>query len=103
MTRKAWDHGGRTRDQRGYGRQHRKLRAELLEREPLCRHCRAKGRVAVATVADHILSIAKGGAIHDINNLQPLCDECHRIKSLTEQGKTPKRRIVIGLDGWPVE
>lgn len=103
MTRTAWDHGGKTRHQRGYGRQHVKLRAELLAREPLCRHCRAKGKAVVATIADHVVSLAKGGAVHDIDNLQPLCLDCHNDKTLREQGKTPRRRQTIGEDGWPIE
>ena len=97
--RKAWDHGGKSRHKRGYGRQHVKLRAELLAREPLCRHCKAKGRVTVATIADHITPIAEGGAVHDIANMQPLCHDCHTDKTLRDQGKRVKHRI--GLDGWP--
>lgn len=104
-TRKAWDHGGKSRQIRGYGRQHVKLRAQLLAREPLCRHCAAKTppRVTAASIADHILSIAKGGAIHDPDNLQPLCVDCHNRKTLTEQGKTYRPRLTYAEDGWPVE
>ena len=44
--------------------------AQLLKQEPLCRLCLAKGRVTPATIADHVIPIAKDGAVHDINNLQ---------------------------------
>lgn len=98
---KPWDHGGKSRDQRGYGRQHVKLRAQLLKQEPLCRLCLAKGRVTPATIADHITPIAAGGAVHDISNLQPVCAECHNDKTLCDQGK--RVRPKIGLDGWPEE
>lgn len=101
MTRTPWNHGGKSSTQRGYGREHRRLRAELFAREPLCRMCRAKGRTTVATIADHIVSIAKGGPVHDITNLQPLCDPCHRDKSLREQGK--RVRPTTGADGWPID
>jgi len=101
LPRKPWDHGGKTSSQRGYGRQHQKLRKQLLEQEPLCRMCKGKGRITVATIADHVVSIAKGGAVHDIDNLQPLCLEHHQQKTLEEQGKRFKPRI--GLDGWPEE
>ena len=101
MTRAAWDHGGKSRHRRGYGRQHVQLREELLRQEPLCRICKAKGRITAATIADHIVSIAKGGAIHDVANLQPLCRPCHDRKTLTEQGKRYKRQIDV--DGWPVD
>ena len=99
--RKAWGHRGKTATQRGYGRQHRSLREKLLRQEALCRLCQQKTppRVTAATIADHIVSIAKGGAVHDINNLQPLCLECHQRKTIEEQGKRFKRRI--GLAGWP--
>jgi 5-methylcytosine-specific restriction protein A len=97
--RKPWASSRESSEKRGYGRRHRELRAQLFAREPLCRHCKAKGRVKIATVADHILSIAKGGAIHDITNLQPLCERCHSRKSLLEQGKRP--RPTFGIDGWP--
>jgi 5-methylcytosine-specific restriction endonuclease McrA len=54
-----------------------------------------------ATIADHIVSIAKGGAVHDITNMQPTCFECHERKTLEEQGKRFKRRIAA--DGWPCD
>ena len=100
--RKPWDHGDREDPRRrGYGRRHAKLREQLLRSEPLCRHCKAKGRVTPATIADHIVSIANGGAIHDIDNLQPLCRTCHDRKTLAEQGKRARRRF--GVDGWPID
>jgi 5-methylcytosine-specific restriction protein A len=98
-TRKPWDHNGRSSKDRGYGREHRKLRAQLLAQEPLCRMCAAKGKVRAATIADHITPIAKGGAVHDINNLQPVCPECHQDKSNADKGHRVKRRIA--RDGWP--
>ena len=102
--RKPWEHGNReSRHKRGYGRQHVKLRAQLLAKEPLCRHCKAKGKITAAAIADHIVSLAQGGAAHDLTNLQPLCDPCHRRKTLAEQGKSYRERKQIGPDGWPVE
>lgn len=103
MTRRAWDHGGRSSRQRGYGWQHRRLREQLLRQEPLCRLCQQKTppRVTPATIADHIVPIAKGGAVHDIDNLQPLCAPCHQDKSNADKGHRVKRRIAP--DGWPEE
>ncbi len=99
LKRKAWDHGGKTAAERGYGREHRRLRAELLQREPLCRVCKAQGRVTLATIADHITPFSKGGAAHDIANLQPICAEHHVDKSNADKGHRVKRRI--SLSGWP--
>jgi 5-methylcytosine-specific restriction protein A len=99
---RAWQHKEPSRHKRGYGRQHVKLRAQLLKQEPLCRLCLAKTPSVVrpATIADHITPIAAGGAVHDINNMQPVCDECHNDKTLRDQGKRVKR--AIGADGWPL-
>jgi 5-methylcytosine-specific restriction protein A len=87
MPRRSWAHAPEreSRHKRGYGRQHQKLREQLLHQEPLCRPCMQKTppRRTPATIADHIVSIAKGGAV------------------LEEQGKRFKRRI--GNDGWPCD
>lgn len=100
---KPWAHPGReSRHKRGYGRQHVALRAQLLAQEPLCRMCAAKGRVTAATIADHIVPIAKGGAVHDITNMQPVCEDCHDTKTRADNGwRAPRKRIA--LDGWPVD
>jgi len=92
-----------TSTQRGYGQRHIKLRAILLAQEPLCRECNAKGRTTAATIADHIVSLAKGGAAYDLANLPPLCRPCHDRKTITKQGKRYRERKTTGLDGWPVE
>jgi 5-methylcytosine-specific restriction protein A len=105
MPRRSWAHEPEreSRHKRGYGRQHQKLREQLLYQEPLCRLCMQKNppRRTPATIADHIVSIAKGGAVHDLANMQPVCASCHNDKSLRDQGKRVKRRI--GLDGWPCD
>lgn len=103
MARVAWDHGGQSAAKRGYGREHRRLRELLLRAEPLCRMCKAKTppRITPATIADHVVPIAKGGAIHSIDNLQPVCADCHRDKSAMDKGHRVRRRIAA--DGWPEE
>lgn len=83
------------------GRQWRKLRAALLDQEPLCRSCMATGRVTAATEVDHITPLHKGGQEYQASNLQPMCKPCHDEKTLDEQGV--KGKVAIGLDGWPVE
>jgi 5-methylcytosine-specific restriction endonuclease McrA len=103
MTRRSWDHGGKSAAQRGYGRRHRELRDKLLKQEPTCRYCRQKNppRITLATIADHVVPIAKGGAVHDINNLAPACPDCHDAKTRRDNGWKAKPRI--GLDGWPCD
>lgn len=68
--------------------------------EPLCRRCRAKGLVTIATVPDHIKPLAKGGTDDD-TNIQCLCEPCHAEKTAEDFGhRAPKQQI--GADGWPV-
>lgn len=99
LNRTPWDHGDRSSTQRGYGREHRKLREQLLRQEPLCRMCKAKGRITAATIADHIVPLAKGGPRHTLDGLQPVCGPCHQDKSNADKGHRVKRRI--SLTGWP--
>ena len=101
----AWADRKGTAAQRGYGWQWAKLRKAMLAQEPLCRSCREQGMVTVATDLDHITPKAEGGT-DDPGNLQALCGDCHRDKTAHEsaraQGRTFKRRLTFGTDGWPV-
>jgi 5-methylcytosine-specific restriction enzyme A len=81
------------------GRKLQERRKRLLMRRPLCVHCQAQGRVTAATVLDHVVALINGGTDTE-DNLQPLCDECHRLKTAADTGKTVK--VQTGLDGWPV-
>ena len=61
---------------RGYDSAWRRLRAEVLRAEPLCRLC----RTAPATEVDHIVAFH---GVHDPlrlspGNLRPVCAPCHR-------------------------
>ncbi len=69
---------------RGYGWSWQKLRREVLTGEPLCRLCRAEGRVTAATQVDHIRPKGLGGT-DDRSNLQPICDDHHRAKTITDR------------------
>lgn len=81
--RVAAEHDGRrgSAARRGYDSRWRRVRLMRLAREPLCRLCAARGRVAAAVLVDHIVPIRDGGAVLDDDNLQPLCRECHDIKT----------------------
>jgi 5-methylcytosine-specific restriction protein A len=74
-------------------------RARLLSAEPLCRHCMARGVTACATQIDHIQALINGGMDTD-ENKQPLCADCHRIKTDADMGR--RSRTQIGADGYPV-
>lgn len=94
-----WDHGGKTRHQRGYGTAWDKLRATILDRDNhLCQACLRNGRPVPGNQVDHIKPKAKGGT-DDESNLEVLCRPCHDKKSMRDRGYRPK--ATIGLDGWP--
>jgi 5-methylcytosine-specific restriction protein A len=102
--RLAWNHGGKTRQQRGYGRDHERMRALLKRTVILCEECSRQGRTTPGTHADHIVPLAKGGT-GDRSNYQLLCASCHALKSIHDQGKNPRlrRRRTIDVTGWPIE
>jgi len=75
-------------------------RARRLAIEPICRDCRAKGRVTIATVPDHIIPLAMGGT-DDESNIRCLCRDCHMVRTAEQFGMKPPRKQ-IGKDGWPI-
>lgn len=101
MNKRSWNHGGKTRQQRGYGADHDRMRDHLMQTVVLCEHCRAKGRTTIGSHADHIIPKAQGGG-NERENYQLLCADCHADKTIREKGGTPKRKRTYGLDGWPV-
>jgi 5-methylcytosine-specific restriction protein A len=105
MTGRSWDHGGKSRHERGYGTAWDKLRKVVLQRDRhLCQLCKEAGRVRVGTHVDHILAKANGGS-DDLTNLRVVCASCHALKTIHDQGKNPRlrKRRTTGLDGWPIE
>jgi len=76
----------------------RKLRACVLDSEPLCRHCTARGLTVIATDLDHRDNDPSN---NDLVNLQPLCHECHSRKTQRDQGYNV--RMGCGTDGLPLD
>lgn len=102
----TWDRT-RTRQQRGYGRDHERMRERVLLEEPLCRECLKRNLVVATTIADHIVPKAEGGS-DDRENYQGLCSPCSSAKTAAEaaraQGRSaPRQTVQIGADGWPSE
>jgi len=81
--RAAIDRGRLSPSKRGYGWAWQRLRTNVLLMEPLCRECRAWGRVVAATDVDHITPKSQGGT-DDMTNLQALCHSCHSAKTMRE-------------------
>jgi 5-methylcytosine-specific restriction protein A len=100
--KRNWDHGGKTRQQRGYGREHELIREELLRTVVLCEQCKRKNppRITAGHIADHIIPLAKGGT-GDRSNYQLLCRDCAAEKDARDRGARPKR--TFGADGWPTD
>lgn len=62
----------------------RKRRSLVIRRDGFkCVRCGSSGPLEV----DHILSIAKGGS-WEPTNLQTLCSECHRVKTIGDSRRT---------------
>jgi 5-methylcytosine-specific restriction protein A len=59
----------------------RAIRQSVLRDEPLCRECRSNDNITTAQMVDHINPVRLGGSFTDRDNLQPLCNSCHAVKS----------------------
>lgn len=101
-----------TRQERGYGRAWDITRLRILARDQYlcqCRHCKAEGRTALASEVDHVMSKAeckrRGWTVEQIDadsNLAAINHDCHKRKTIEDQGGTMRERVEIGLDGWPI-
>lgn len=69
------------------------IRKRVLDDEPLCRECEKP-----ATVIDHIKPLFKGGT-DERENLQPLCHDCHEVKTRVDLNQKIKR--VTDVSGEP--
>ena len=84
--------------QRLRGRRAVEQRKRRLQVEPLCRDCKSAGIIRAATVPDHIKPLAQGGLDID-ENIRCLCADCHKVRTAEQFGH--RKRVRIGLDGWP--
>lgn len=50
----------------------------------LCQHCLDKGLITPGTDCDHITPVSKGGNKWSYSNLQLLCRECHKKKTIMD-------------------
>lgn len=80
---------GRSSTARGYGVDWRRVRARVLQDEPLCRLCAEAGRVTAATDVDHIEPFAglDDPLRLDRRNLRPLCRPCHMARTARQASR----------------
>ena len=79
----------------------KRLRLQHLMREPLCRRCKAKGKVTQATEVHHVIKCFDNPTLQmDPSNLESVCTPCHA--PLTHDDRRGYSRE-IGLDGYPVD
>lgn len=82
------------------GRPLQRIRKEHFSKNPLCVNCFKKGIFRQATQLDHIVALDNGGL--DVEeNRQGLCVDCHVEKTAIDIGY--KKKVKIGLDGFPIE
>ena len=72
------------------GRKGQAIRMAHLTGEPLCRMCRAAGKVSIAVIVDHIVPLAEGGA-EAPHNRQSLC-KVHDLEKTAADTKRGQRR-----------
>ncbi len=82
--------------ERTRGRQWMTIRKRLLDNQPLCAMCSKKDIIKPATEVDHIIPLFKSGT-DDMDNLQALCSDCHKIKTLHDV----TRKTGCNIDGIP--
>lgn len=87
-SRIGWD---KTRPARIRGLTLQRLRARLFEESPLCVECLTANRVTAATIRDHVVPLAEGGADDDTNT-QALCSTCHETKRIAEATRGLRRK-----------
>ena len=80
----SWDHGGKSRHERGYGNDWEKDRKNaLLRDEYICQDCKEEGIYTRGEEVDHVIPKYLGGT-NALSNLRTLCKPHHKIKSLRE-------------------
>ena len=79
------------------GRGLQRERKRVLEAEPYCRHCTAKGLSTIATEVDHVTPLYKGGK-DERSNRQPLCHDCHKAKTYRDAHGTDKPKPIRAPD-----
>ena len=66
----------------------RKVRNRYIKNNPLCEHCKKRGRTEIADEVDHIIPIQVDWSKRlSSDNLQSLCHSCHMKKTARDREK----------------
>ncbi|WP_122559718.1 HNH endonuclease [Pseudomonas viridiflava] len=85
----SWRAGKNTAAQRGYDSKWQRARLMHLNTHPLCVYCERNGRVAAATVVDHVIAHKGDMALFwDRSNWMSLCTTCHSSIKQAEEAKS---------------
>jgi len=85
--KKTWIRKEGTTTQRGYGAKWRRTREIIIRRDNgLCQPCLRNDRVTAFNAVDHITPKSKGGTDNP-DNLQCICNECHKKKTSTQDNR----------------
>lgn len=87
--KKAWTRPDAPERMRG--RHLQNARCRLFMQNPLCVECERAGRTRLATIRDHRIPLAEGGA-DDASNEQGLCVACHALKTAQEAQRGMHRK-----------
>lgn len=80
----------------------KRLRAQVLAEEPLCRWCLARGLLVASTEVDHIKDSREDYSDDNSrDNLTAMCNPCHSLKTAASMGKS----VYMGCDvnGMPID
>ena len=89
-----------SRQSRGYGAEHDKIRAELIRTVVTCEECHRHGRTTLGKIADRISPLSRGGT-GARSNYQLQCQDCSDAKTLAEKGAAARLKSGVDRSGRP--
>lgn len=81
-------------------RRWRRMKAQQLRSEPLCRLCKAEGKAEPATVVDHVERHFGDKQKFWLGELQSVCRNCHETRKKFFEARGYSREV-DPLTGWP--
>lgn len=89
-----------SRQSRGYGKEHDRIRTRLLLEVVTCEECNRKGIVTQGHIADHIVPLSRRGT-GARSNYQLLCTDCSDAKTLADKGAAARAAGGVDRSGRP--